>query len=280
MKDKFELAGGSIIGREHLRVGKNNQDAYHYLNDEFATIAVVCDGCGSGIHSEVGAKLGSRLVVEAIRRNLPQADFCEEFWHRVHQDLLHNLKDVAVILGGDLLQTVKEYLLFTIVGAVITSTQTTVFAIGDGAIALNDQVIPIPSFPNNAPPYIAYGLIPNAFSNIKLTDCQFQIYCQLPTDQVNSILIGSDGVLELMKVADKLLPGKSETVGEIRQFWSDDVYFRNSDRIRRRLSQINHSSVKSDWEKRCLRRENGLLADDTTLVVIRNHNQRCVMLTK
>ncbi len=267
MKDKFELAAGSITGREHLRVGKNNQDGYYYISLDSATIAVVCDGCGSGIHSEVGAKVGSRLVAQAILNNL-QDSLSPDFWQQVYQDLLHKLKDMAVVLGGELVETVREYLLFTIVGALITPTQTAIFAIGDGVFALNDQIIPLPSFPNNAPPYIAYGLIPDAVSNIQLSDCQFQIYRQLPTNEVNSILIGSDGVLDLMQVADKPLPGKSELVGEISQFWSD-AYFQNGDRIRRRLSLINNSSIKPDWEQQCLRRENGLLADDTTMVVIR-----------
>jgi hypothetical protein len=269
MPDKFELAAGSIIGREHLRLGKNNQDAYHWVSMESATIAVVCDGCGSGSHSEVGAKIGARLVVEAILRNLSQDGLSTDFWQQVHQDLLHSLGMIAASLGGELVQAVKEYLLFTIVGALITPLETVLFAIGDGVFALNGDVITIPPFPNNAPPYLAYGLISDALLNMQPVDYQFRVHRQVPTSEVESILMGTDGVEDLIAVADEFLPGKFYRVGEISQFWEDDCYFRNPYSLNRRLGLMNSSSVKPDWEARQLKRENGLLGDDTTLVVIR-----------
>ncbi|WP_088243319.1 protein phosphatase 2C domain-containing protein [Calothrix rhizosoleniae] len=277
MQDKFELAGGSIIGREHLRLSKNNQDAYYWVNFESATIAVVCDGCGSGTHSEVGAKIGARLVVEAILRNLSQDRLSTEFWQGVHQDLLHSLGMIAVSLGRELVQVVKEYLLFTIIGAVIFPQETALFAIGDGVFALNGEVIPIPHFPDNAPPYLGYGLISDILSHMKLVDCQFCVHRQLPTPEVQSILIGTDGVEDLIAVADRFLPGKSDRVGEIAQYWEDDNYFDNPYFLTRRLALINHTSIKPDWETRYLKKQNGLLPDDTTLVVIRNREEEGVM---
>ncbi|MDJ0616230.1 MAG: protein phosphatase 2C domain-containing protein [Calothrix sp. MO_192.B10] len=273
MQDKFELAGGSTIGREHLRLGKNNQDAYHWVSVESTTIAVVCDGCGSGTHSEVGAKIGGRLVVEAILRNLPQDGLSMDFWRRVHQDLLDSLGMIAASLGGELVPVVKEYLLFTIVGAVITSQETALFAIGDGVFALNGEVITIPPFPNNAPPYLGYGLITDAVLDMKAVDCQFRVHRQVPTSEVQSILIGTDGVEDLIGVADKCLPGKSDRVGEIAQYWEDNIYFRNPYGLNRRLALISHNSIKPDWEARRLIKQNGLLADDTTLVVIRRQQE-------
>lgn len=269
MKGEFELVGASIVGREHLRVGRNNQDASYWISDREATIAIVCDGCGSSAHSEVGAKLASQIVAKLIRDRLPQEGFSPEFWQQVQQDLLQNFKDLAAMLGGELVQVVKEYLLFTIIGTVITQNSTVVFAIGDGAIALNGEDRSIPAFTNNAPPYTGYGLIPDYLFEIQPEQLQFQIHCQLPTQQIQSLLIGSDGVGDLVKVAEQRLPGKSEQVGTIAQFWQKDIYFQNPDSIRRRLALINHSSTKPDWESRCLRQEHGLLPDDTTLVVIR-----------
>ena len=275
MQDKFELAGGSTIGREHLRLGKNNQDAYYWVSIDSATIAVVCDGCGSGTHSEVGAKIGARLVVEAMLRNLPEdgLSLSTNFWQQVHQDLLHSLGMIAASLGGDLVSVVKEYLLFTIIGAVITPEETAVFAIGDGVFALNEEVITIPPFPNNAPPYLSYGLIIDALLDMKPVDCQLRVHRQVPTSEVQSILIGTDGVEDLIGVADKYLPGKSDRVGEISQYWEDDRYFRNLYGLNRRLALISHNSIKPDWETRRLIKQNGLLADDTTLVVIRRQQE-------
>ncbi len=152
----------------------------------------------------------------------------------------------------------------------ITPQDTVLFAIGDGVFALNGEVITIPPFPNNAPPYLGYGLISDALSYMKLVDCQFRVHRQLPTPEVQSILIGTDGVEDLMAVADKFLPGKSERVGGIAQYWEDDNYFRNPYHLNRRLALVNHASIKPDWETRQLKKQNGLLSDDTTLVIIRN----------
>jgi serine/threonine protein phosphatase PrpC len=87
--NSLEYAIGSIIGRNHVLAGKNNQDAYRIVSNEKFIIAVVCDGCGSGKHSEVGAKLGARLVINAIADLLNQSADRDveiskpEFWDSV-----------------------------------------------------------------------------------------------------------------------------------------------------------------------------------------------------
>jgi serine/threonine protein phosphatase PrpC len=89
LANQFEYASGSIIGRNHVFAGKNNQDAYRIVANEKFIIAVVCDGCGSGKHSEVGAKLGARLVINAIADLLNQSPDRDveiskpEFWDSV-----------------------------------------------------------------------------------------------------------------------------------------------------------------------------------------------------
>jgi hypothetical protein len=90
---------------------------------------------------------------------------------------------------------------------------------------------------------------------------------------VESILIGTDGVSDLIKAANCNLPGKSELVGEIGQFWEDDRYFKNPDAIRRQLALINREVTKPDWPEHQLTKEVGLLPDDTTLVVMRISNK-------
>ncbi len=268
MKNQFELAGGSVIGREHLRVGKNNQDAYFWNMTEAGVIAVVCDGCGSGIHSEVGAKLGARMIVETLHCLLKDGVHLEheEVWQTIQQMLLSGLQQVVEQLGGDRTQTVRDYLLFTIAGVVITATTTAVFALGDGVVAIDDQVIQLGPFPNNAPPYLAYGLLEENISEAsRLKTLQI-----LPTDQLQTLLLGTDGMSDFIQVAEKALPGRSETVGDIAQFWQDDRYFRNSDQVRRHLALINREvTTFNPSSQQCLR-QFGLLPDDTTLIVIRS----------
>ena len=267
MKQQFELAGGSVIGREHLRVGKNNQDAYSWSLTESGSIAVVCDGCGSGSHTEVGAKLGARLIVatiqQVLKQDLPLAD--DTVWQTIQQTVLAQLHVLVGQIGGEPTQTIRDYLLFTIAGVVITPTITATFALGDGVIVVNDQVMQLGPFANNAPPYLGYALLQE-----QVSEClQLKPLQVLPTDQVQSLLIGSDGVSDLIQVAEHPLPGRSERVGDIAQFWQDDRYFRNPDQVRRRLALINREVITVDQSSPSYSRQPGLLPDDTTLVAIR-----------
>jgi hypothetical protein len=231
MQALFEVASGSIAGSYHRSIGKNNQDAYGSTSTEKATIAVVCDGCGSGEHSEVGAKLGVRLAVEAIASHLSDR-VDAEFWEKLKLDLLGQLRDLAESLGGgncNASQTVNDYLLFTIVGAIATPMETVTFSIGDGVIAVNGKIARIGPFADNAPPYLAYGLYcPDAVG--------FQVCDRLPTEEVRSIPIGTDGLGDLIAAELRNLPGKQEKVGGISQFCQEERYFTNPDAIRRRLS--------------------------------------------
>jgi hypothetical protein len=268
MSIQWAVAGGSVTGREHLRTGKNNQDAYHWQMFGDVMIAIVGDGCSSGAHSEVGATLGVRLVTKAIAQILQEWKIEQpEFWSEVQQEILQQLSKLVFMLDKHSPQVIYDYLLFTVVGAVITPTVTTLFSIGDGVLILNGEEVSVPHFPGNAPPYLAYGLIEP--SPIPPEQLQFQIHHCLSTDEVRSLLIATDGVKDLLAVADQPLPGKQERVGQIQQFWQNDRYFHNSDQLRRRLSLINREVVQANWEQQQLNRFRGLLPDDTTLIVIR-----------
>lgn len=273
MTNPFVMAGGSIIGREHLRVGKNNQDAYGWEVTETGIVAIVCDGCGSGTHSEVGAKLGARLVVQTLQRLLESTPNLEDeqTWQTLQQQLLHQFGVMATQLGGDRVQTVRDYFLFTIVGAVITPSLTALFALGDGVMAVNEQVIRLGPFANNAPPYLGYGLLDLQVPEL----LQLKVLQLLPTDSLQSLLIGTDGVADLMQVANQPLPGRSELVGDIAQFWQDDRYFRNPDQVRRRLSLMNREVTTVEPTSQQCQRQAGLLPDDTTLITLRRQEARC-----
>jgi serine/threonine protein phosphatase PrpC len=260
LSSQFEYACGSIIGRNHVFASKNNQDALRIiLWDQFIT-AVVCDGCGSGKHSEVGAKIGSRMVTDAIADLLNQGLAISEpdFWDVLKINLLQKLKDFVAISNEDpesVMEFVNNYLLFTIVGLVITPSETVTFTIGDGAIAVNGKLTQIPAYPDNAPPYLAYGLYrPDAI--------EFEIRDRLPTAEVESILIATDGIDDLIAVE------------EVHQFWQEDRYFKNPDAVRRKLTMLNREEVKPDWQRQELIKRSGVLSDDTTLIAIRRAKLR------
>ncbi len=255
MKDVFELAAGSVAGRDHRLEGRNNQDAAELLLLPDMTVAVVCDGCGSGRRSEVGAALGARLVVRAVAESGPAGLGEPDFWNAVRERVLRDLDSLIRRMGGPRSAIIEEYFLFTIVGAVLAPAGAAFFSLGDGLIAVNGEKIPPGPFPNNAPPYPAYGSHP------------FAVHRTLPSGEVDHFLIGTDGIFDLMTAADAPLPGKEESVGPLERLWSDDRYYRNPDRLRRHLALANRDVVRGD------RHERGLLPDDTTIVVGRRRKE-------
>lgn len=270
MKEMFEIAAGSITGNDHRWSGRNNQDAFCYWADEENIIAVVCDGCSEGKHSEVGAQIGAKLIVQSIRKNLDPG--CSrnliETIEVSRKETIDQLKRLVSVMGeNNLPQLITDYFLFTVIGVVITPAMTMIFSLGDGFYAINGMTFRLGPFPNNEPPYLAYGGLVNSSLGPDLL--RFQIKELAPTEFVNTILIGTDGVLNLIESAGLKIPGKEEVVGDISQFWLNDRYFANWDMVRRKLFLVNREAVQPIWAEQRFIREKGLLPDDTTLLVLR-----------
>jgi len=280
MKEIFEVGAGSVIGRDHLRVlgERNNQDSFAYMFGDGILVAVVTDGCGSEKNSEVGAKIGARLLVdllqpgwesltkEASGKVLKKSYLGISYLlAKVAKDFLAKLEIFAA--GSNFVDTIREEFLFTTLGVVATPCWIAVFSAGDGVFAINSQVTILDSGPDNQPDYPVYALF-NA-PLVRPAYYPFKIRAIQKTNKVNSILIGTDGLNDLITAEEKALPGKQELVGPLSQFWVEDQFFANPDSVRRRLALINREVIQGDWKNQRIIRENGLLHDDTTLIVVR-----------
>ena len=170
--DQFEVASGSVTGRDHLRdLGwKNNQDAVATVFRNDCIIVVVADGCSAAeqskaSHNEVGAHIGSRIIAEAVASRsayftaLEGQDLGLPIWEGVRLDALASIQSLAKAMGGSFSQTIRDYFLFTVVGAIVTPRKTFVFSIGDGVEIINGENFPIGPFPGNMPPYLGYSLV-------------------------------------------------------------------------------------------------------------------------
>ena len=102
MIEAFEVALGSLCGREHERTGKNCQDALRVLAGKNWLIALVTDGCGSGAHSEVGAKLGAEMIAKLIAEELcrDSAGNLENLLEGVRQRALAELAAMAALVSA------------------------------------------------------------------------------------------------------------------------------------------------------------------------------------
>ncbi len=284
----FELASASVCGWDHQRVGRNNQDALALERGARHLVLVVADGCGSSPGSEVGARLGARLLaaallgrlepapVEKARGDSPGADratgsaageACAEAspsrprvdlaasLAAARADVLDRLRDLARGLCSApepddraLAAAVREQLLFTLVGAVVGPEETALFALGDGLLELNGRSFPLGPFPGNQPPYLGYALLPQALHGFAPEDLQLQIRARVPTSELRSLALGTDGALDLGAAAatlDLLL--------------TEPVLFKNPDGLRRRLYLLARDQPGRPAP----------LHDDTTLVLLR-----------
>lgn len=263
----IQIAGGSAIGRSHNIAGRGCQDAYGWGQTGDGVIAVVCDGCGSSAHAEVGAKLAVRWTVRAIGARLGQGLPVQKLLEEVRQELLSRMYQLALDLGAEpgpfwapqtqrlFARAVEEYLLFTIVGVMITGKRTTTFSIGDGLVAVNGERRRLGPFPKNRPPFLGYALMPEGDQG--RAGRGFKVHDSIPTQALRSVLIGTDGAAQIDEQARSFLPGSEEPVGPLDQFWTEDYLFTKPGRLGRRLKMIQRGP------------NGGLLGDDVSMVVIR-----------
>ncbi|MBI5544204.1 MAG: protein phosphatase 2C domain-containing protein [Deltaproteobacteria bacterium] len=239
MNRSFSISGGSVTGRHHVRAGHNNQDAFAWRTTASASlITAVCDGCSSGSHSEVGARLGSALLVQAVAQELGEASPLE-IVERTQRRVLEELARIARAMCEEdpeqeaLRRTVEETFLFTVVGVVLREDRAFAFTLGDGLLAVNGKVERLGPFPGNAPPYLGYGLCEPDSGRWSLETRLLPS----PTE-IESLVIATDGAAGL----------------DLAPFVTDPRVVANPDMVRRLL-----------WQQARARN----LDDDATLVVIR-----------
>lgn len=268
----FQLAGGSVAGRDHRGRGgvpRNCQDAYHLHGGLTAHVVMVADGCGSGKSSEVGAEIGTRMgatfLCQYLERGLPANG---QMLERVRQDLIGHLRVVARNMGSSLSEVVNRYFLFTLLGAIITEETAIFFAIGDGVIVVNGEIRVLEPEAGNQPIYLGYALTGSSLTDENPDKLRFQIVKQLPTAELQHFLVGTDGVSDAITNASRNIPGTNQPFGPISQFWEGDQFFSNPVAITRRLNLMAR-----DWPQKVVPEsgrqvvDSGLLPDDTTFVV-------------
>lgn len=253
----FQVASGTIIGADHVRVGRNNQDARCVLQDADRLVVVVCDGCSSGAggigvsSNEVGAQLGARVVANRLWE-ATHGGFDSSLAY-VRSGVVNVLRDVHRAVGGTS-EALYDLFLFTVVTAVVTRDFATFAAIGDGAVFVNGQRFPLGPFPDNQPPYLAYHLVSSRIDPHLL---RFQQVARIPTAELQSFLIGTDGVDDLVAAAGEATVSGA-LVGPVERLWTEDRFFKNPDALRRHLLMANGG---------VMRKPPTHLKDDTTLVV-------------
>jgi hypothetical protein len=187
---------GSVPGREHLRVFRNNQDGAAVVRTGERVVAVVTDGCSSGRYSEVGARLGASWLARRLSSGFEQdtevalANLSEDFvaWlDRLARDLDLSAAELRAIVG--------DYLLFTFLAAVVDSERFVIFGAGDGAFAIDDRVVRISAL-DDAPDYLAYRLLGRPVRAV--------VHASGSSSEIRSIALGTDGAAALLEEGSML----------------------------------------------------------------------------
>jgi hypothetical protein len=254
--DPLEIAAGSVAGWVHRRVGRPNQDAARVLRTDAGVAIAVCDGCGSGSRSEIGATIGARVWTQVVSARLAAggaltaADF-----DAMAAAVLERLAAIAATMGGDLAEVTREHFLFTSLVAAITDEQVAVAAIGDGVIALGDVVHVLGPFENNAPPYLTEAWFgpPRVMST----------WTRSRAD-IDRIILATDGALPLLGGRDAR-PG-APTLADLAAV---EAIYKNPYALERRLRLLADDGLEIDWEAHRTHRRAAYLDDDTTAVIVR-----------
>ncbi|MCE9575345.1 MAG: protein phosphatase 2C domain-containing protein [Deltaproteobacteria bacterium] len=256
----IRAAAGAVVGRSHRRLGRPCQDAWALAQTEAGSVAVVCDGCGSGARSEVGAVIGARLLAHAVTAAATEgAPLAEEAtWLAIRDRVVAQLAPLVAAMGDDAVAIVREHFLFTAVCAAFTAEHAIVMAIGDGVFAIDGDVRALGPFADNQPPYLGYGLVgaAPALTAFEVRDAS----------TVGTLLIATDGADGFV---DGAIDAAGEPIGALTQFIASDRWFANPDLLRRRLAVINREDTAIDHARGAIVRRGAPLDDDTAIAVLR-----------
>src|SRR3989344_3219340 len=268
MNDLFQVTGCSIVGSDHrFTWDRNRQDACGFGVGKSVAIGVVCDGCGEAENSEIGAQMGARILLHAVHHHSRMIrdfspEIVEEFLELVRGTLLRKIRLIVSTMGGKDVEVLAQYFLFTALGFVVTKNGALVFGCGDGVYAINGETTILTSLKNH-PAYIAYGINPQVFRWPE--EPKFTAYHVVSCEEVENIIIGSDGLARFVAAELATVRETGEGVGPLSQFATQDRYFQNPDMIRRKLETIGDGTLVFPDGR--TRRE--WLNDDTTMVSVR-----------
>jgi len=251
-RNDFQAAGAAVAGREHRRAGRRGQDAVAVRRGRGATVVVVADGCGSAAGSEVGAELGARLCAHAVGRRLDAGASPADpaTWERAGDDVLAQLRVLALAIGDDPASIAADMMLFTLVGAAVTTELAVVFGLGDGVFAIDGAATELGPFPGNAPPYLGHRLLGGPATPLAAIALR-------PIGEVDSVVVATDGALPL--VDD----------GRLTALADDPLVLGNPDGLRRRLAVLARDRIEVDWDAHRIDRDGGPLTDDAAVAILR-----------
>ncbi len=249
----IKTATATVTGSRHVRAARNGQDAASVWSTNRAAAVVVCDGCSAGGSSEVGARLGASLFAAAVGSRLAagQSPADAAVWSAARAEVVRGLADLLERMPGDRTVALREYFLFTIVAAAVTRDAAAVWALGDGAYAIGDDVRELGPFPDNQPPYLAYDLV----------GAVAEPHLAIAPPACRSIVVATDGASDL--ATDTMFVAR----GGLPRF-AQRAFVDHPDALRRHLAVLARAGERIDWDERRVVRTPAVLQDDCAIGVL------------
>lgn len=265
IQDMIEVASGTVTGRDHtfggnLVLGKPNQDAIATAWARDAFVAVLCDGCSSGEHSEVGAQLICRLLLSEIEWLMEK-----EATVLLQSPGVWSFGDCAVFHDGKISHAkfpgnappYPGYLLLPNSKVTLRSEDLTfrpILTPGNDKALLEEAIITALKRIKDPMRFATT----TGFSERQCVEAYFLCTATVViVDETNfdmlPIVIGTDGL------ADVPDPG----------VFLEDRVFDNPANVTRTLRKMNQPTVRIGGDPPRLIKTDGVLPDDTTLVAIR-----------
>jgi hypothetical protein len=236
--DTIRVRAAAVTGARHLRTARNGQDAAAVWTSDDAAAVVVCDGCGSGDSSEVGARLGARLFARALGARL-DGESLEDAFAAARADVARILEELLERMPGDRCELARELFLFTVVAAAVRGGEAGVWALGDGAWSLDGVRCVLGPFADNQPPYLAYDLVG--------TPAQ----ARFERTAARAIVVATDGAEALDLAA-----------------FASGRFVDHPDALRRELAVLARANERIDWSERRVACTPAALQDDCAIGVV------------
>lgn len=264
--NQVQARAAAVTGASHLRVARNGQDAAAAWQDGPLALAVVCDGCGSGARSELGAQVVARRMRAALARRLRAGAAVADLalWSACRSEAAAELARLARswcpeeldgsarpleapgALAPEAREALGEALLCTVLVAAADRRDVAVWAIGDGAVVLGGELTVLGPFLDNAPPYLGYDVLghpPTPYLRVR------------PRGAAGVAAVATDGAAELGDELTALVHAPS----------SAD----HPDLLRRTLARWTRGEERVRWAERRIDRAPARLQDDAAVGLVR-----------
>jgi hypothetical protein len=157
--NRYTLAGATTLGRDHAALRRNAQDAFALGESGSVAYGIVCDGCGSGGRSEVGAHLSAALLSASFDRLLDEDILLTSIPDVAVSELVAQFAALAGAMGenGQGARFVTHHLLATTLGFCLRGDEGVLFWCGDGWLVLDGDAVRLEAEYPDYPAYRLFG---------------------------------------------------------------------------------------------------------------------------